>query len=371
MPVQALNGSSNNHTPKTIVAMGPIMPACDVNAAPMRSMAIITSTKGKWQQALTNLSTANQINIEAGDQQLSMQLFEAYYKVYDTLGQAGQALTYFKKYVTLHDTLTSIEKSKRIEELSIRLELLQKNEENLLLKQDVMDSKLRLQMLIGLIFVIFLTGFLIIRLQMFKRRALELKNKQAELDKQLKDVEMQKLLVDLQLTDQALASQTRQKLILEEMNRIELEKMQVEVQMKEQDLVFQTLLRLDLTQVNKSVQEKLLPFQYKFTSKAIQNDFVMAINEIVRDSGKDPLADFEFMFNQLHKSFNDNLMARCSTLSRVELHVCSLLRINLSTKDIARLLNISIGSVDMSRHRIRQKLALDPTQSLTGFLITL
>jgi DNA-binding NarL/FixJ family response regulator len=128
---------------------------------------------------------------------------------------------------------------------------------------------------------------------------------------------------------------------------------------------------LDVTQVNRSVQEKLLPFQHKLSSKTTQNDFVMAINEIVRDSDKDPLADFEFMFNQLHKSFIDNLMVRCPTLSRVELHVCSLLRINLSTKDIARLLNISIGSVDMSRHRIRHKLALDPAHSLTGFLITL
>ena len=62
---------------------------------------------------------------------------------------------------------------------------------------------------------------------------------------------------------------------------------------------------------------------------------------------------------------------RCSTLSRVELQVCSLLRINLSTKDIARLLNISVDSVDMNRHRIRTKLGLDPKDNLTGFLITL
>jgi DNA-binding CsgD family transcriptional regulator len=77
------------------------------------------------------------------------------------------------------------------------------------------------------------------------------------------------------------------------------------------------------------------------------------------------------MFSQLHKSFIDNLMARCSTLSRVELQVCSLLRINLSTKDITRLLNISVGSVDMCRHRIRQKLALDQKDNLTSLLITL
>ncbi len=334
-------------------------------------LAEMDRKKGNWEQALTNLATATRINRVADDQQLQMQLFEAYYKVYDTLGQDGQALAYFKKYVSLHDTLASVEKSKRIEELSIRIELLHKNEENLLLKQDVKASRLRLQLLTGLIFVIFLAAFLIIRLQKLRHRNLELKNKQAELDKQLKEVEMQKLSTDLNARNQALASQTRQKLILEEMNRIELEKMQYEVQLKEQELVFQTLLRMDLTQVNRSVQEKLLPFQNKFSSKANQNEFLQVLQELTRDSEKDPLADFEVMFTQLHKSFINNIMARCSSLSRAELQVCSLLRINLSTKDIARLMSISLGSVDMCRHRIRQKLRLDQTDNLTAFLTTL
>jgi len=334
-------------------------------------LAEMDREKGNWDQALTNLTTATRINNEAGDQQLKMQLFEAYYKVYDTLGQARNALTYFKKYLVLHDTLLSVEKSKRIEELTIHIELLQKNEENLLLKQEVKASKLRMQLLLGIISVILLTAFLIIRLQLSKHRNLELKNKQTELDTQLKEVEMQKLSVDLQLRNQQLASLTRQKLVIEEMNRIKFEKNQIELEMKEQELVYQTLLRLDVTQVNRSVQEKLLPFQHKFSSKASQNDFVMAINEIVRDSEKDPLADFEFMFNQLHKSFIDNLMLRCSNLSRVELQVCSLLRVNLTTKDIARLLNISLGTVDNCRYHIRQKLALDQTDNLTAFLTTL
>jgi tetratricopeptide (TPR) repeat protein len=316
-------------------------------------LAEMDRAKGKWDQALINLSTANQINNEAGDQELQMQLFEAYYKVYDTLGQASQALAYFKKYVSLHDTLTSIEKSKRIEELSIRIELFQKNEENQLLKQDLKSHNFRQWIISGVFLFVFLICVLLIVILIQKRKNLLLKKSQADQEKLLREIETENIRIE------------------KKMKEDELDKSQIEVQMKEQELVYQTLLRLDVTQVNHSVQEKLLPFQHKFSSKANQNDFVMAINEIVRDSGKDPLADFEFMFNQLHKSFIDNLMAHCSTLTRVELHICSLLRINLSTKDIARLLNISIGSVDMSRHRIRQKLALDPTHSLTGFLITL
>jgi DNA-binding CsgD family transcriptional regulator len=282
-----------------------------------------------------------------------MQILEASYKVHDTLGQAGPALAYFKKYVTLRDTLMSVEKSKRIEELSIRIELFQKNEENLLLKQDMKTQKLKNWVLAGLSFFGFLISLLIIVILVQKRKNLLLKKSEAEQEHLLQKIEIENIRLENKMKEE------------------ELEKSQMEVQMKEQDLIFQTLLRLDLTQVNKSVQEKLLPFQYKFTSRSVQNDFVMAINEIVRDTGKDPLADFEFMFSQLHKSFIDNLMAHCSSLSRIELQVCSLLRINLSTKDIARLLNISMSGVDMCRHRIRQKLGLDPKDNLSGFLITL
>lgn len=173
------------------------------------------------------------------------------------------------------------------------------------------------------------------------------------MERQRREIEFEKMQVDQKLQQDAL------------------EKSQIEVQMKEQELVYQTLLRLDLIQVNRSIQEKLLPFQYKLSSNATQGEFIRVLKEVTRDSENEPLADFEFMFNQLHKTFIDKLIACCSSLSRVELQVCSLLRNNLSTKDIARLLNISIGSVDMCRHRIRQKLELDQKENLTSFLITL
>ncbi|MCX6278351.1 MAG: hypothetical protein NT004_09665 [Bacteroidetes bacterium] len=135
-------------------------------------LAEMDRAKANWDQALTNLATATLINQEAGDQQLQMQLFETWYKVYDTLGQAGQALAYFKKFTTLHDTLISIEKSKRIEELSIHLELLQKNEENLLLKQDIKTQKLKQWILSGVSLFGLLISVLIIVILIQKRKNL-------------------------------------------------------------------------------------------------------------------------------------------------------------------------------------------------------
>jgi DNA-binding NarL/FixJ family response regulator len=89
------------------------------------------------------------------------------------------------------------------------------------------------------------------------------------------------------------------------------------------------------------------------------------------DSSRDPMKDFELLFTQLHGGFNEKLVAINPELTRIELQICALLRLNLSSKDIARLTNISLSTVEMTRHHIRQKLNLDQKISLTSHLISI
>lgn len=77
---------------------------------------------------------------------------------------------------------------------------------------------------------------------------------------------------------------------------------------------------------------------------------------------------FEAQFQQLHPTFVEVLMARWPALSIVEVRVCSLLRLNLSSKEICRILNIAPRSVDVYRHRIRKKLVIGSEENLTTFL---
>ena len=51
--------------------------------------------------------------------------------------------------------------------------------------------------------------------------------------------------------------------------------------------------------------------------------------------------------------------------------LCAYIRMNLMSKEIAPLLNISIRGVEIARYRIRQKLALEQKDSLTEFLQSL
>ncbi len=301
--------------------------------------AVLQYNFGKFNEALIDLATANSLNTIAGDRDAQAQIFHAYYLVYDTLRQDRLALDYFKKYSAINDTLRLQENARMIEELTLGFETAQKEAENQILRQDIKASRLRQQLLTGVIIAILLTSIFIIILLNLRHRNLDLKHKQAEHEKQLKEAELEKLSVELQL--------------------------------KDQELVYQSMLRLDLTQINRSVQEKLAPFNLKLPNKKDQSEFMQVIQEIMREAGKDPLADFEILFTQLHKSFYENLIGIYSTLSKTELHVCAMIRMNLTSKDMARMMNLSVASIEMTRHRIRQKLNLGQKDNLTSFLMAI
>lgn len=151
----------------------------------------------------------------------------------------------------------------------------------------------------------------------------------------------------------------------------ELENLHLAMQLKEQELIYHTLQSADLKNVNKSIQDKMAAFQFRFQKKRDQEEFSIALAEIGRNVAPDPMGDFELLFKQMHRGFYEKLLERSTQLTKVELQVCALLRLNLSSKDIARLVNLSPASIDVTRSRVRKKLGLDSNANLTNFLIML
>lgn len=165
---------------------------------------------------------------------------------------------------------------------------------------------------------------------------------------------------------QTMLDQTRadQKLREDEMARLT-----VELQLREQDLVYKSLIQAELLQINRSVRERLLPFLIKIPRKKDQDDFRLALTEITQDADRDPLTEFEITFKQLHHDFYDKLLLIAPSLTASEMKIAAMIRLNLSTRDIAHLGNISQSTVEAARFRIRKKLELEPKQNLTSFLI--
>lgn len=78
---------------------------------------------------------------------------------------------------------------------------------------------------------------------------------------------------------------------------------------------------------------------------------------------------FENFFDQVHENFFKRLRNQFPDLTPKDQKLCAYLRMNLTTKEIAPLLNISVRGVEISRYRLRKKLTLDTDVNLVSFIM--
>ncbi|MEO8769222.1 MAG: triple tyrosine motif-containing protein [Ferruginibacter sp.] len=80
---------------------------------------------------------------------------------------------------------------------------------------------------------------------------------------------------------------------------------------------------------------------------------------------------FAMHFDNVHSDFLSVLKNKYPTLSSNELKLSAYLRMNLSTKEIAQLMNISVRGVEISRYRLRKKLEIPTEVNLFNFLMNI
>ncbi|MCA5003541.1 triple tyrosine motif-containing protein [Sphingobacterium bovistauri] len=78
---------------------------------------------------------------------------------------------------------------------------------------------------------------------------------------------------------------------------------------------------------------------------------------------------FEKSFNDAHENFFKKLKLEYPELVPNDLKLCAYLRLNMSSKEIASLLNISTRGVEIRRYRLRKKLGISTDKNLTEFLL--
>ncbi len=108
---------------------------------------------------------------------------------------------------------------------------------------------------------------------------------------------------------------------------------------------------------NKSIFDN--PFSYKKIVKKIDQSI----------GHKDEWKLFEHNFNQVHEEFFNGLKAKYPELTHKDLKICAYIKMNLTTKEIAPLLNISTRGVETHRYRLKRKLNLDSDKNLTEYLV--
>ena len=82
---------------------------------------------------------------------------------------------------------------------------------------------------------------------------------------------------------------------------------------------------------------------------------------------KDEWKIFEYNFNQVHEDFFKELKKEFPKLTHKDLKLCAYIKMNILTKEIAPLMNISERGVETHRYRLKKKLDLDK-EDLQTFL---
>ncbi len=87
------------------------------------------------------------------------------------------------------------------------------------------------------------------------------------------------------------------------------------------------------------------------------------------ENKEDVWSTFEIHFNRINNQFVHRLKDLYPELTSSDLKLCVLLRLNLTTKEIAPLLNITVRGVEIRRYRLRKRLKLNSDENLNDFLM--
>jgi len=77
---------------------------------------------------------------------------------------------------------------------------------------------------------------------------------------------------------------------------------------------------------------------------------------------------YKIYVEKTNQKFYSNLLTKYPKLTKNEQRLCALIRLDLSSKEIANLLNISEKSVEMNRYRLRKKIHITKSESLSQFI---
>lgn len=153
----------------------------------------------------------------------------------------------------------------------------------------------------------------------------------------------------------------------QEIIRIRNEQLEQDLVRKSEELANSTMELIKKNELFQEIQTKVSEMQVH--SKP--NDFQQLSKWIEThiSTGKDWQV-FEQNFNQVHEQFFKKLMENYPDLSKGDLKLAAYLRMNLSSKEISQLLNITYRSVELKRYRLRKKMNLGQDENLAEFMMS-
>lgn len=154
--------------------------------------------------------------------------------------------------------------------------------------------------------------------------------------------------------------------------KIQTEKLQAELASKNRELANSAMSLVYKNELLQKISEEMTKLKDE-NGKKLSEDQLRKIQKVI-DDGMNDERDwnlFESSFNEAHESFFKKLKAKHPDLVPNDLKLCAYLHMNMSSKELASLLNISLRGVEIRRYRLRKKLEVPHDKNLVEFLMEL
>lgn len=154
-----------------------------------------------------------------------------------------------------------------------------------------------------------------------------------------------------------------------EIIRLNNEQLEKDLIYKSKELVNSTMHLIRKNEVLTQVKLKLIGLKSKIQNPTAASEISSMINIIDKSIlHKKDWTVFETNFEKVHENFWKRLDEKFPDLSYKEKKLCAYLRMNLLSKEIAPLLNISVRGAEISRYRLRKKLNVPHDSNLVDFI---
>ncbi len=246
----------------------------------------------------------------------NLQVLQVLYKSYLALGEFEQSANYFQEYDRIRDSINIEAKAVNVEKQKIEHDFKAQAELNRLNDK---EKRLTLTIIVLALFVILL--ILSIFLIRYKNKLIKEK-------------------------------------LRNELNESRENELKLQIELKDKELASKTIAETRREEMYNSVLQDLKKIRLNTGKEETKQALGTVLNKLEHSSNKAIWEEFELRFSNIYESFYQNLSLKHPNLSNYDKRICALIKLNLSSKEIADVSGVSVKSVENIRTRLRKKLNL-------------
>lgn len=157
-----------------------------------------------------------------------------------------------------------------------------------------------------------------------------------------------------------------------EIERLKNERLRISLLTKDKELVNNSLQVVKKNKILNGIIQKIKDIDAERLDEGARSQISRIHKSITKEVSADKSwKDLEKHIRNVHFDFLKRLKEQFPTISPRELDLATYLLMNMSTKEIAEVMNISQGGVELARYRLRKKLGLTKKENLVGFLMSI